>query len=480
MPKSPLLCTLIAALLFAQNLAARAVVAGVLKNAYLNDRLEIRAPHYYMDGKSSNVVALTDDAGRFKIEVEVPEPQLVFLIHNEDRLVLFVEPTDSVFVSSDVFQFPLAVSLSGRGAQNNRLLHQFLKENPQDFNEFNNLRYKIGYHWTSIETQMDGQMNSLPPAEFKAFLDKRKLEGFALLDDFVEKFGVEVSPACREFLSAEILYDWAFHLLVYANIYKNKHHVETEFFEFLYDAPTSSEQVGSEAYRRFLVTQMAWWQQQKGKTEQIYAEQFQFAGDFLTEKALAFFRSEIIMLAMKSSQFSEILPAYTTFLQTNPHHQFEPKITDLYEKNTRFLTGSPAPDISTVDIVGEPFSLSKLRGKVVYLNFWASWCASCIKKMNYLDEFATELENSGVAIVNISLDEDRERWVSSINEEGFRGAHLLSMPKPDLPSFAKKFNVEAVPQYFLLSKNGTFADRPSSSQPEEIRKRLVELAKSNF
>ncbi len=463
-------------LFFFQNLSAKAVVAGVMKNAYLNDRLEIRVPHYYLDGKSSKDIALTDEKGQFKLTVDVPEPQVVFLIHNEDRLAIFLEPDDSLFISTDLFQFPLAVTFGGRAAQNNRLYRQFLMENPNDFNEFNNLRYKIGYLWTTVEAEMDRTMNDLAPEDFKAFLEKKKVAGFALLDEFTTNNPGAVSANCKEFVAAEILYDWAFHLLFYGNIYKVKHAIEPAFFEFLYDAPTSNEMVGSDAYRRFLMTMMAWRQQTFGKLDEIYVGQYLSSPDYLNEKALAFFRSEIVLLALKAEKYSEILPYYISFLQNNRHPEFDEKVTDSYEKAIRVSPGVAAPDISATDIYGNNFSLKNLRGKVVYLNFWASWCASCIKKMNYFDQFAPELERDGVVIVNVSLDEDLQNWANSISEGNFQGVQLLSKSQnPAGASIAKKYNVEAVPQYFLLSKNGAFADKGYSNQPEDIRKRLLEL-----
>ncbi|HRI58104.1 MAG TPA: hypothetical protein PK228_00185, partial [Saprospiraceae bacterium] len=73
-------------LLLAFNAAYAAHITGVFKNAAPGDRVEIFVPHYYVDGHSSNYWAELDGASTFSIEANVPEPQLVFLKYNDDRL----------------------------------------------------------------------------------------------------------------------------------------------------------------------------------------------------------------------------------------------------------------------------------------------------------------------------------------------------------------------------------------------------------
>lgn len=469
-----------AAFFIPTEVGATAIVTGVLANATANERVELRVPHYYVDGKSTAPVALLDERGRFSFAVEVPEPQLAYLIHNEDRLPIFLEPNDSLHIESDIFQFPLVVTFSGRAGQNNRLLRLFLLENPQDFNEFNNLRYKIGHWWTSVEVDMDRQMDALGIADFRAMLDKRKAAAFALLDDYARQYPGQASAACLDFLAAESLYDWAYHLLMYGTVYKNKHGVEPPFFEFLYDAPSSSDMVGSDAYRRFVLTLMAWRQAQVGKTSEIFAEQYLAATDYLGGKALAFFRSEILMQGLKAEKYGEVLPFYTQFLQNNPRHEYDFKITDLHEKAVRVSPGVAAPNFSGRDWFGKDLSLAQFRGKVVYLNFWASWCAACIQKMNIMDGFAAEFRQQGVVVLNVSMDDDPVAWNTRIGEEQFQGEHILASAPLAAggKSIAQLFNVEAVPQYFLIGKDGAFMDKGWSNQPDDIRKRLIELSMS--
>ena len=70
--------------------------------------------------------------------------------------------------------------------------------------------------------------------------------------------------------------------------------------------------------------------------------------------------------------------------------------------------GAPAPTLVVTTIGGETVDLEKLRGKVVLVNFWASWCAPCRKEMPRLDSFYRSHKDRGLEIVGISIDAPRD------------------------------------------------------------------------
>ena len=466
-------------LAFAMAGAQAAHITGVFKNAGPGDRVELFVPHYYVDGQSDNYWAELDANNAFALDAELPEPQLAFLKYNDDRLPVFLEPGDTLVIRADVFQFPLVVHFSGRAAANNRLLQQYFKQYPPDYDELNNLRFKIGQWWAVVEPMMNVQMEDLPPAQYRSFLDERKAASAALLDDFAGKYPGALSPAFFDWMAAEISYFWAYHLLFYGQVYAGRHQIQPEFFDFLNDAPLISETLGSDWYRSFVQVLMARQIAKTGQLEHFYADQYTLAGDMLSGKALAFFRSEMIRMAFTGERYREILPYYTNFLQNNEFHAYDAKITGLYEKVARVSPGVAAPAFTGNDLEGRAVRLAQFRGRVVYLNFWASWCAACLKKMEFFNDYAAELNSRGVEIVNISIDENPANWQNSIAERGIKGYNLLAASGYER-NIATVFGVETIPQYFIVAKNGTFADKASGNQPEDIKNQLLQLAARSY
>lgn len=71
--------------------------------------------------------------------------------------------------------------------------------------------------------------------------------------------------------------------------------------------------------------------------------------------------------------------------------------------------GQPAPALAVPELDGQAFDLGALRGKVVVLNFWATWCPPCRKEMPALDAFYRRYRGRGLAMIGLSVDRPRDR-----------------------------------------------------------------------
>ncbi len=458
------------------TLAQAAFIAGQIRNATPGTQIEVFVPQRYIDGRDRHFRATLDGESRFSIEVTVQEPQLVFLILNEDQLPIFLSSKDSLGFKADAFKFPLAVSFNGVSAANNRLLQAFLHQNPLDFNEFNNIRFKIGQYWTSLEMSVNDQMENRIPNEFKVYFDSLKTASITLFEKSEQQNPGAITDDFAQWLNAEINYFWAYHLLVYGQVYAGRYGIQPDFFDFLYEAPIISESIGSYWYRQFLLAFMARQQAKiSSEAEDFWTGQYQLAGKLLSGKSLAFFRSEMISTAFSVEKYRDLLPLYTNFLQTNQYTPYDEKVEELYQKYAHVLPGSIAPGFETTDSEGQRISLLQLRGKVVYLNFWASWCGACLRKMEFMNEYEVEFAANGIEIVNVSIDESPSNWHLALTEHQFKGRHLLATASQER-NIAAIFGVEAIPQYFIIGRNGTFADKAASSQPTDIRLQLLRIA----
>jgi peroxiredoxin len=456
--------------------AQGAIVSGTMKNGSAGQAVDVLVPHLYLDGKSDTYRGVLDGQQQFRIEAVVPEPQVVFLMFNGDRLAVYLEPVDTLVVKADMFQFPLSVGFGGRGGANNRFFRQYLQENPQDFNEFNNIRFKFGQWWAGIDGSVNNTMEELAPVEFKAWADNKKIAGFALLDEFRAQNPAALSSLFVKWLFADINYTWAYNMLFYGHVYAKRYDIQPEFFAFLNATPLVGDMIGNDTYRQFLMAYLAREQASSNRAGNFWVGQYQIAGDKLAGKALSFSRSEIIYTGFSGEQYRDMLPCYNHFLQTNPHPAFDAKVSEMYSKIKRVVPGAPAPVFTGKDINGESISLSRFRGNVVYLNFWASWCAACLKKMEFFDDYSPELKSRGIEIINVSIDENAGNWKTALEMRAFKGLHLLSSTGLNR-DIGQEFGVEAIPQYFIIGKDGTFLEKPISGQPDDIRQRLLELAK---
>lgn len=113
--------------------------------------------------------------------------------------------------------------------------------------------------------------------------------------------------------------------------------------------------------------------------------------------------------------------------------------------------GVMAPDFTFSDMNGKPVTLSQHRGKVVFLNIWATWCGPCRIEMPAMEKLYQKFKKKDFVILAISIDRQGESVVRPfINELGISFPILLS---PD-GSIQKMFMVNALPASFIINKSG--------------------------
>jgi thiol-disulfide isomerase/thioredoxin len=123
--------------------------------------------------------------------------------------------------------------------------------------------------------------------------------------------------------------------------------------------------------------------------------------------------------------------------------------------------GAMAPDFTTQDINGKPVKLSDYRGKVVVLDFWATWCGPCIASMPHTQEVAKTYKDQGVVVLGSCTSDTREKfegWVKANQEKypDFIFTHDAAEKKPERAS-AKLYGVGGIPQQFIIDREGRIA-----------------------
>ncbi len=112
--------------------------------------------------------------------------------------------------------------------------------------------------------------------------------------------------------------------------------------------------------------------------------------------------------------------------------------------------GDRAPGFSVTDEQGVGVSLDDYRGKVVLLNFWATWCPPCVQEMPSLDALYQELRGRGFVVVGISVDEDDSRYRAFLDSSG------VTFPTARDPERAVsvRYGTMKYPESYLISREG--------------------------
>lgn len=112
--------------------------------------------------------------------------------------------------------------------------------------------------------------------------------------------------------------------------------------------------------------------------------------------------------------------------------------------------GQTVPDIKLPDVKGKKIELNSLKGKVVVLDFWASWCGPCRRSMPDLKAIYQKYKDKGLEVYAVSLDTEKKDWEKAIGEDATTWLHVIDIDN----AVAKKWQIEYIPNTYLIDKTG--------------------------
>ena len=116
--------------------------------------------------------------------------------------------------------------------------------------------------------------------------------------------------------------------------------------------------------------------------------------------------------------------------------------------------GDAAPDIVLMDYAGAIHSLSSLKGKVVLLDFWASWCGPCRGENPNVVNAYNQYKDKGFTVFSVSLDTNKDQWQAAIQKDGLIWPNHVSDLKGWKSDPAQLYSVRGIPSTFLIDKDG--------------------------
>lgn len=136
--------------------------------------------------------------------------------------------------------------------------------------------------------------------------------------------------------------------------------------------------------------------------------------------------------------------------------------------------GAIAPDFTLPQADGTELTLSSLRGQVVLVDFWASWCGPCRAANPNVVELYKEFNSKGFTVLGVSYDENKANWLKAIEADSLTWNHVSSLKGWNCPT-VDQYCVQGIPCTFLLDRTGAIVGR--NLHGSELRAAVEKLVK---
>lgn len=164
---------------------------------------------------------------------------------------------------------------------------------------------------------------------------------------------------------------------------------------------------------------------------------------------------------------------YYMLMETSEDEEFKNELTAKFEKIKQLVKGNESPVFSNYENhQGGTTSLSDLKGKYVYIDVWATWCAPCKAEIPYLKKIEEQYHNKNIEFVSISVDRKQQYdiWKSMVKDKELGGIQLFA-DNSWSSQFVIDYNIEGIPRFILIDPNGKIvsASAPRPSDPELLK-----------
>jgi len=422
---------------------------------------------YYTDFITNNTVSKEvelDGNNVFAFELELDEPRHVHFRIPRRTITLFLRPEADINLVFDASNADVLPMVTGEKAEESIFLLSYNMDVERKYGQMtlmNKSRDKEAEAFLSFaEDAYHEKMEYLENHELHQELDSAFI---ALMRSNIryEKFNMLMDyPAMRAFMQesdAPVA-------------------VPDDFYAYLErDDLFDDAHVNSRSYYNFLNKYLRHYLDQHIDEDEMQATgyermRFDTARSLFTGRTQDLIMADVVISALSFGDFAvaeELYEEYAGFAEGWPLAAAKGE----YEAVAALAPGMPAPGFTLTDIDGEEVSLDDFLGKVVYLDFWASWCGPCMQQVPHAKQLKNRLQDQDdLVFLYISVDTDKDAWRRTVDERGIAGVHLnVAGFGHEVPG---SYNLKGVPTFYLIGRDGRIVDnrppRPSHDNIDEV------------
>ena len=410
--------------------------------------------------------ALLDPAGHFTMTFDWKKANIVSFLHNDEFTEMYLVPGDNLHITLDTEEFDESIAYRGDGSVINTYLALATLHH--------------GYP--------DGSTYSLGEIDYLQAIDSIRADWMVHFEQYFSGIPNINDPDIKHFMELEkkrMLYAAAdlklLYPVYYAFINKQEEKVNTSenFDQFLDGLPIYDESMmESIDYVSFLNDYLDYMVNKNWKldtTQQWIEVKKKFIDAHFPENFQPYAYAQVAYDFFSRVEIEKGIAAFEKYKSITKDNEYTPLLEELLITVSKLTAGKPAPDFTLEDVNGKQVSLRDFEGKIVYLDFWATWCGPCMRELPHLEKLMEALKGKDVVFLGISFDGEEEAWKTMVREKNLQGVHVIAHGG-FRSEVAESYNIIGIPQYYIVDRDGKIAvanaERPSGDVKGILEKLL--------
>lgn len=455
------ICCLYAAIIFGQKKEATIVI----------DVAPLKVDSVWLTDGDNIIMVGPNKAGKFTHRFAGTFPKTIRLgidTPKKGQMHLFLESGDQLNIKTD---FEANTNFSGPGAANAKVFWEYF------------------YAYVLDNTNIDA--TKMTVKEYHEMVNRVEQKSIDILEANKQK----VTPAFYKDQSVDLKYRKLASLVLSPYFYHlgfkkpMSEVLPDDFWKIADNVEMRDDLLGNESYNSFMrgayPAFMGWRELlEQGKLDssfaypQVLKQRLKLIEQRYTGKVRSMaMRATLNSLIEMEKNVTSLKPAIDNYVAKYATREDAKIIQESYKKTLALAAGKVPPFFTLKDINGKDVTLKDFSGKVIYMDFWASWCAPCRYEMKNGSPKLHEKfkENKDVVFLYISVDDKEANWKKAIADDKIEGIHLLSAGGMK-SAVANAFNIHGVPRYIIIGKDGKIFDADASRPSEEKTPARIEEA----
>jgi len=417
----------------------------------------------YVDTATNQVVdVLADKKGQFTMHIPTAVPTSVMLWAQPPvlwRTELYLEAGDAVNIATD---YKNNTSFSGKGSIKQKLIYE-------DKKRYADLYDHIDWDKVSPDEVLEEYLKA--GQQSIASLKANRLQvSQAFYDEQMVTFKYENLDYCT---NVPIYMRW------YSKA-KRSNVIPAKYWDLEKEVELNDKLLSNTAYKKYMFVAYVDYMRRKSFMERGMRDTI-YKGELGIEKAYASiastYRGKVRSAAIRErfsmsfasvKDVSVLKPLIDDYVKNYAVPEDVQPTLAKYNEYTRTNVGQIPPYFVLKGLDGKEVALKDFAGKVVYMDFWASWCGPCRSQMKEGSPVLHEKfkDNSDVVFLYVSIDEKADAWKAAIAQDKIEGVHVLS-PRGSENEVGKAFNIRGIPHYILIGRDGKIFDNNAPRPTEQ-------------